>query len=409
MTLEELFTRFPSVQQQGFTGAAYKPGLDGMRRFDSVLGSPWKNYRCIHVAGTNGKGSVCSMMTASLSASGFRTGLFTSPHIVDFTERMRLVSPDGRCEFITMDEVRQFLDLYEPQMEGLSFFEITTGMAFWWFAKRKVDYAVVEVGLGGLLDSTNIITPEISVITSIGLDHCSLLGNSRQEIALQKAGIFKAGVPAVVGFKDEETGQVFTEVARQTGCPLYFVEEPLSEIPDLDLEGPCQDQNYSTAARSLEIIGISPIPEAMARTAEITSFHGRWERLSSNPEVIADIGHNPPALQKNFGKLEASGRPLAIVYGVMADKDLASISAYLPQGAKYFLCAPNTPRALPVDRLFLRIGELRPELDCSAFDSVSSAVGAALEYAEGTEDCLVYIGGSTFVVTEAVVCFSDNS
>lgn len=408
MTLDELFTRFPSVQQQGFTGAAYKPGLDGMRRFDSVLGSPWKNFKCIHVAGTNGKGSVCSMLTASLSASGFRTGLFTSPHIVDFTERMRLVSPDGKCEFITMEEVRQFLDQYEPQMDGLSFFEITTGMAFWWFAKREVDYAVVEVGLGGLLDSTNIITPEISVVTSIGLDHCSLLGNSRPEIALQKAGIFKAGVPAVVGFKDEETEPVFTDVARRAGCPVFFVEEPLSGIPVLDLEGPCQDQNYSTAARALEVIGISPIPEAMARTAEITSFRGRWERLSSHPEVIADIGHNPPALRKNFGKLEASGRPLAIVYGVMADKDLASISVDLPRVARYFLCAPDTPRALPVDMLLSRIRKLRPELDCSAFESVRSAVEEALKYAEVTEDCLVYIGGSTFVVTEAVDCFTDN-
>ena len=243
--LESLFTRFQSVQKVGFTGNAYKPGLEGMERFSAMLGDPWKSYPCIHVAGTNGKGSVCSMLAAALAADGStasgrflsepvrggsddeaggsepvrggsgadrtatrKIGLYTSPHLLDFRERMKIVSADG-YEMISREEVWNFLNEYEPTLDGLSFFEITTGMALWWFAKKKVDAAIIEVGLGGRLDSTNIITPEVAIITSIGLDHCAQLGDTRAAIAGEKAGIFKPGVPAVGGTRDAETAPVF--------------------------------------------------------------------------------------------------------------------------------------------------------------------------------------------------------
>ncbi len=392
--LEELFLKFPSVQTQGFTGKAYKPGLAGMLRFDRALGSPWKSYPCIHVAGTNGKGSVSSMIAASLASEGLKIGLFTSPHLTDFRERIKVVTRDG-AQLIPKEEVLNFLKLSDPHAEGLSFFEITTGMALWWFARSGVDFAVIEVGLGGLLDSTNVITPVVSVITSIGLDHCALLGGSRSEIAAQKAGIFKRNVPALVGFTDDETEPVFRAGAAELGCPLTM-------LPTVDIAPgeTFQKMNRATAAAALEIIGHRPDSDAMERMEVITGLHGRWERLSSDPELIADIGHNPQALALNFARLGNTGRPLLIVYGIMADKDLEAISAFMPPSAKYFLCAPATPRALPADRLSERLKAARPELDTTVCASVASAVETALSCAEKYDNPIVYVGGSNFVVGE---------
>ncbi|MCQ2178230.1 MAG: bifunctional folylpolyglutamate synthase/dihydrofolate synthase [Bacteroidales bacterium] len=347
--LGELFVRFPSVQKDGFTPGAYKPGLQGMMAFDASLSHPWRNYRIVHVAGTNGKGSVCSMIAAGLCAAGYRVGLYTSPHLIDFRERMNIPG-EG---LIPKEDVWEFLNDFD--LDGLSFFEITTGMAFWWFAKRRVDYAVIEVGLGGLLDSTNIVTPELSVITSIGLDHCDILGHSRVRIAEQKAGIFKEGVPAIVGFRDGETCGVFEKKASELHSPLYFVERDSDSDIELDLHSPCRKRNLAIAEKSLELLGVTPDLQAIASTARITGLRGRWEKLMDSPEVIADIGHNPAALAINFAALEAMGRPLVIVYGVMADKDLDSIAPLMPAGARYVLCAPATPRALPADMLHLRL------------------------------------------------------
>ena len=193
--LDELFARHPSVQKDGFTAGAYKPGLGGMMEFDARLGSPWRNFKTIHVAGTNGKGSVCSMLAAALAANGYKVGLYTSPHLIDFRERAKIIE-NGGWRMISEEEVWDFVNGHE--LEDLSFFEITTGLAFSWFASQQVDIAVIETGLGGRLDSTNIITPELCIITSIGLDHCKMLGSTRAEIAAEKAGIFKPGVPAVV-------------------------------------------------------------------------------------------------------------------------------------------------------------------------------------------------------------------
>lgn len=406
--LADLFEKHPTVQKVGFGAGAYKPGLAGMEAFDDALGHPWRKFKTIHVAGTNGKGSVSSMLAAALAATGLRVGLYTSPHLVDFRERIKIISAAERdstpsSEMIPKEAVFAFLT--EQNLSGLSFFEITTGMAFWWFAEQKVDIAVIEVGLGGRLDSTNIILPELSVITSIGLDHCAMLGGTRAEIAFEKAGIFKPGVPALVWGWDGQTGPVFESHAAEVPCPLFFAEEFETEDIGLDLTGPCQGINLRTVLAALELLGIDADRDALARTARITGFRGRWERLLPEPETICDIGHNPAALQLNFERLTALGRPLFIVYGVMADKDLDGIAPLMPAEAEYYLVAPATSRSLPVAALEERLSKLRPDIRACAAPSVADGVKMAVKKASGVPGSLVYIGGSTFVVAEAVELF----
>ncbi|MBO4468750.1 MAG: bifunctional folylpolyglutamate synthase/dihydrofolate synthase [Bacteroidales bacterium] len=394
--IEEIFARHPSVQVSGFSGRAYKAGIESMIAFDSALGSPWKSFRCIHVAGTNGKGSVSSMLAASLASSGLRVGLYTSPHLLDFRERIKLI-PN---ELISKEEVMEFLERYEKEIESLSFFEITTGMAFWWFERQKVDVAVIEVGLGGRLDSTNVIIPELSVITSIGLDHCSMLGDTRAEIAAEKAGIFKKGIPALVWGHDPETDSVFEKQAKEVGADLHFADEMIQPVhlDGMDLRGEYQDLNVRTTLAALQLLGINPDFDAIRNTAKITGLRGRWEILQENPTVICDIGHNPPALAHNFGQLASTGRPLIIVYGIMADKALDDIAPLMPSRARYILCSPATPRALPVDILYERLHTLRPDLNLQISKSVSDAVASALQ--QSTPETIVYVGGSTFVIAE---------
>ena len=440
--LESLFSRFQSVQKVGFTGNAYKPGLEGMERFSAMLGDPWKSYPCIHVAGTNGKGSVCSMLASALAAGGdvcsataSKIGLYTSPHLLDFRERMKIVSANG-YEMISRQEVWNFLNEYEPTLDGLSFFEITTGMALWWFAKKGVDAAVIEVGLGGRLDSTNIITPVLSVVTSIGLDHCALLGSTRAAIACEKAGIFKAGVPAVVGVWDPETELSFKTVAFAMGTPLIFASDIAAFegesrlLARMDLTGPCQDINLHTVLTCIHQLSSSggqwpafavpstengipaDMAEAIEESGKRTGLWGRWQRICEAPETICDIGHNPPALKENFariGKLQAQGRNAIIVYGIMADKDLDGIAPLMPAGARYILAAPLNQRALPAEDLLQRLTRLRPDLDCQAADSVQSAVRQALDLAQDLPNPFIYIGGSTFVVAEALPLFNEST
>ena len=397
--LERIFRLSPSVQSKGFSPDAYKPGLDAMRRFDYALGNPWRSYRIIHVAGTNGKGSVCSMITASLAASGFVVGLYTSPHIIDFRERCRIVGRDG-SRLIEKQEVWEFFQAFNT--EGLSFFEITTGLALWWFARKKVDYAVIETGLGGRLDSTNIITPVLSIITSIGLDHCAILGNTRSAIAAEKAGIFKSGVPALAGDDDAEVSPVFEAKASAVGAPLFYtagVRTP--DIAAHDLESPMWEQNLRIVSKAFEILGVPLNPDGIAHTKSLTAFRGRWDRVSENPEIITDIGHNSAALSHNFERLVRSGRPLIIVFGIMADKDLDSIAPLMPADATYILCAPKSKRSLNAEELLRRLAVLRPGLQLKAAESVSAAVAEAIELAKSLDNPLIYAGGSTFVVSEA--------
>jgi len=398
--LEELYTRHPSVQNKGFTTGAYKPGLEGMMQLDAALGHPAQRLRAVHVAGTNGKGSVSSMLAAALAGAGLRVGLYTSPHLADFRERIKLVEPGG-WSMIPREEVFRFLTERERDLEGLSFFEITTGLAFKWFDDIQVDIAVIEVGLGGRLDSTNILTPELAVVTSIGLDHCALLGGTRGAIAAEKAGIFKPGVPALCGERDAETAPVFEARASVVPCPLFFAEDFDVDLFDTDLTGPYQPANLRTALAALELLGVEPDREALAHTAARTGLRGRWERLNADPEVICDIGHNPPALEINFRRLRESGRPLLIVYGIMADKDLDAIRPLMPADAHYFLVAPQGERALPVAALAARMDGFR----CTVCTSVKNGVYQALDEAEKIPRSLVYIGGSNFVVAEAIDLF----
>ena len=441
--LEEIFQRFPSVQKTDFA-TAYKPGLAGMEAFCEALGHPERAFKSIHVAGTNGKGSVASLLTAALAGVGLRTGLYTSPHLVDFRERARIVAGDA-FDLIPKDYVFDFLTTWEPYFieHGLSFFEITTGLAFKWFADSGVDAAVIETGLGGRLDSTNVITPELALVTTIGLDHCALLGNTLEAIAGEKAGIFKPGVPALVGESDPETDPVFDDKAWML-CPLTYADKVRPSLwhrrqdilKKMDLQADVQEKNLRTVLAAIDILKQIPGFKALADTegvlaglagaARRTGFRGRWERLSELPFVICDIGHNPQALQYNFAQLrryveEGRCSSLIIVYGIMADKDLDGILPLMPADATYIFTAPQTARALPAGELLKRYTAFqggRPSLRTYAADSVRQAVQMALQLAQTLSQQtnrsasaskpvppLVFIGGSAFVVAEALPLF----
>ena len=435
--LEEIYQRFPSVQKTDFA-SAYKPGLDGMSAFCAALGHPERAFRSIHVAGTNGKGSVASLLTAALAATGLRVGLYTSPHLVDFRERSRIVSGRETFSLIPKEYVFDFLNEWKPYFieHGLSFFEITTGLAFKWFADEGVDAAVIETGLGGRLDSTNVITPELSIVTTIGLDHCAQLGDTLAAIAGEKAGIFKPGVPALVGESNPETDPVFDETAWMV-CPLTFADKVRPSLwhrhqdilRKMDLQADVQAKNLRTVLAAVDILKEIPgfkgladseaVMDGIARAARLTGFRGRWERLSGHPFVIADIGHNPQALKYNFDQLrryveEGRCSSLIIVYGVMADKDLDGILPLMPADATYVFTAPQTSRALPaadILRRYTAFAEGRAPLRAFAADTVRQAVQMALQLAQniaGRPDSappLVFIGGSAFVVAEALPLF----
>ena len=443
--LEEIFQRFPSVQKTDFA-TAYKPGLAGMEAFCEALGHPERAFKSIHVAGTNGKGSVASLLTAALAGVGLRIGLYTSPHLVDFRERARIVSGDS-FDLIPKDYVFDFLTTWEPYFieHGLSFFEITTGLAFQWFADAGVDAAVIETGLGGRLDSTNVITPELALVTTIGLDHCALLGNTLEAIAGEKAGIFKPGVPALVGESNPETDPVFDDKSWML-CPLTYADKVRPSLwhrrqdilKKMDLQADVQEKNLRTVLAAVDILKQIPGFKALADTegvlagitgaARRTGFRGRWERLSELPFVICDIGHNPQAVQYNFAQLrryveEGRCSSLIIVYGIMADKDLDSILPLMPVDATYIFAAPDTARALPAAEILKRFtsaqaAQAGAPLRAYAADSVRQAVQMAMQLAQTLSQQtnrsasaskpvppLVFIGGSAFVVAEALPLF----
>ena len=442
--LEEIFRRFPSVQKTDFA-AAYKPGLAGMEAFCEVLDHPERAFRSIHVAGTNGKGSVSSLLASALAAVGLRTGLYTSPHLVDFRERARIIS--GKWELIPKEYVFDFLTTWKPYFEekNLSFFEITTGLAFKWFADSGVDAAVIETGLGGRLDSTNVLTPELALVTTIGLDHCAQLGNTLEAIAGEKAGIFKPGVPALVGESNPETDPVFDDKAWMV-CPLTYADKVRPSLwhkrqdilRKMDLQADVQEKNLRTVLAAIDILKGIPGFKALADTESVlagitgsarrTGFHGRWERLSDLPFVICDIGHNPQALQYNFDQLrryveEGRCSSLIIVYGIMADKDLDSIIPLMPADATYIFTAPDTARALPAAEILRRFKAAQAvpagtSLRAYTADTVRQAVQMALQLAQTLSQQtnrsasaakpvppLVFIGGSAFVVAEALPLF----
>ena len=432
--LREIFVRFPSVQKTPF-GDAYKPGLGGMTRFAALLGDPQGRFRTVHIAGTNGKGSVANMLASALSAAGLKVGLYTSPHIVDFRERARILGPVEGPVLIPKDYVFDFLTRHAADMDALdlSFFEITTGLAFKWFADEKVDVAVIETGLGGRLDSTNIITPDLSVVTSIALDHRALLGDTLDAIAREKAGIFKPGVPALVGEYLPETRPVFEWKAAETGSALFFAQDHDPSMSDLvpeieremDLRGRYQSKNLRTVLSAVDILKGDPfygglsdreaVAEAIIHTASRAGFHGRWETLSETPRIIADLGHNPAALEENFSQLgnmmdEGGFDRLIILYAVMADKDLDGILPLMPREATYVFPGLDSARALPAADLASRFKAFRESagLPSEAFTAASTeeAIAKAKTLA-GDGNPLIFIGGSTYLISEAVPLLNE--
>ena len=441
--LQDLFRRFPSFQQAGT--AAYKPGIDNMLVFDQLTGHPHRKFKTIHVAGTNGKGSVSSMLTSVLSASGIRTGLFTSPHILDFRERARIVQGD-ELKYISRDFIWDFCERWHDTFDhlDLSLFEISTMMAFEWFASEDVEVAVIETGLGGRFDSTNIVTPVLSVITNIGLDHCNILGETLPEIAFEKAGIIKPCVPVVVGESDPEINPVFERKVLYTNLPepkfmgsrteimslLTFADKVAPTIWDkheeilsrMDLQGACQRHNLRTVLAALDALDIpfdrACVAEAIERTAARTDFHGRWERLSSDPLVICDIGHNEHGLRLNMKKLSdmlVAGEcgSLVIVYGIMSDKDFHSIAHLLPAEAHYVFTSAPGPRALPAESLAQKYEAYCAEegIPCASYQveqEPSKAMKMALETAADMNEPLIYVGGSTYVVAEIIRWFKEK-
>lgn len=417
--VEKLFSRHQSFQSAG--SSAYKPGLQNMEFIDQMAAHPHRRYKTVHIAGTNGKGSVSNMLASALAATGLRVGLYTSPHILDFRERMRVVDNSG-VRLISREEVWDFLETWEETADhiGMSFFEITTAMAFDFFAKAEVDIAVIETGLGGRLDSTNIIKPVLSVITNIGLDHCDILGSTLPEIAFEKAGIIKEGVPAVIGESSPETDPIFERKFHYMNSSLiekpklvFADKEPLPDcfeelLSNLDLEGNYQRANLKTVLAALAVLGVEPPKEALAKTAVRTGFHGRWETVSKAPWIICDIGHNAHGLKYNFGKLSemiGSGEisDLIMVYGSVSDKDVDAALALLPKGAKrYIFTNAASTRAMACDevlRRFLALGG-----DPATAVAVPSVAGAMTEAMglSGLARPLIYVGGSTYVVAEAM-------
>ena len=441
--LQDLFRRFPSFQQAGT--AAYKPGIENMLVFDQLTGHPHRKFKVIHVAGTNGKGSVSSMLTSVLSASGLKTGLFTSPHILDFRERARIVQGDS-LEYISKDFIWDFCERWHDTFDhlDLSLFEISTMMAFEWFASEGVEVAVIETGLGGRFDSTNIVTPVLSVITNIGLDHCNILGETLPEIAFEKAGIIKPCVPVVVGESDPEINPVFERKVLYTNLPepkfmgsrteimslLTFADKVYPTmwnqhdeiLAKMDLQGACQRHNLRTVLAALDALDIpfdrACVAEAIERPAARTDFHGRWERLSSDPLVICDIGHNEHGLRLNMKKLSdmlVAGEcgSLVIVYGIMSDKDFHSIAHLLPAEAHYVFTSAPGPRALPAEALVQKYEAYCAEegIPCASYQveqEPSKAMKMALETAADMNEPLIYVGGSTYVVAEIIRWFKEK-
>lgn len=392
-----MFNRLPMYQQQGKT--ALKPKLDNTREFCRHLGNPEKKIKTIHVAGTNGKGSVSHMLASILQEAGYKTGLYTSPHLKDFRERIKINGIEVEEDFVInfIENNKPFLEEHE-----LSFFEMTVGMAFDFFARKKVDIAVIEVGLGGRLDSTNVITPEISVITNIGYDHTDILGDTLEKIAFEKAGIIKPGIPVVISEYQKETFPVFREVALDNESEIFLAEDLSLEDFESDLLGIYQKKNIRaaiTTARHLKNFAINEksILSGLVRVVQNTGLKGRWQQLQTEPKVICDTAHNAEGLRLVLGQIAYEKFDmLHIVLGMVRGKDLKNILPLFPKEAAYYFTSPGISRALPPEEL--RDHALQHGLSGEVYPSVKEAYKRALSRADKRD--LIYVGGSTFVVAE---------
>lgn len=428
-TLDYLFAQLPMFHRIG--AAAYKANLDNTHAICEFLDHPENKFRSIHIAGTNGKGSTSHMLAAILQSAGYKTGLYTSPHLIDFRERIRI-----NGEMISKNSVVEFVEKYKTQFEKVqpSFFEWTVGLAFDYFANEKVEIAVIETGLGGRLDSTNVITPLLSVITNISWDHANLLGDTLKKIAAEKAGIIKIEIPVVIGEVREETAVVFTDKAASVNAPIVFAEILLraeqkeSTAPDrqlfsiyagkqllfdsleIDLAGHYQRKNILTVIESVLKLNESGfrieeehIRAGLGNVRGLTGLMGRWQTISESPRIVCDVGHNEDGIREILNQLALlSYDRLHIVFGVVNDKDVTSILKLLPVNARYYFCKANLPRALGQEDLKNQAQNFG--LKGEAYGSVYDAFLAAKNAAEKSD--FVFIGGSTFVVAEILQALS---
>ena len=384
-------------QQKG--AVAYRPDLSRMQDFCDYLGSPEKKIKSVHVAGTNGKGSTSHMIASVLQESGFKVGLYTSPHLKDFRERIKI-----NGSLISKEYIVDFVSKHKPYFldHSLSFFEMTVGLAFCYFEESQVDVAVVEVGMGGRLDGTNLLTPEVSVITNIGFDHMQFLGNNLAEIAAEKAGIIKEGISVVIGETHPETKAVFEKVAKQLNAPISFADQEQIENHESDLKGSYQLNNIKTAVIALETlksfeIKTDKIRQGLSKVFLNTGLQGRWQVLGDAPKVIADVAHNKEGLKYVIPQISTTPHEnLHLVLGFVNDKSVAEILSLFPTTAYYYLTQPEVPRAFPLENLALIATNLK--LNFQSYYSVKEALFNAKANAK-PED-LIYVGGSTFVVAE---------
>ena len=400
-TLDWLYAQLPMYQRVG--QSAYKANLDNTYKLSTYLHHPEKAFKSIHVAGTNGKGSTSHMLASVLQEAGYKVGLYTSPHLKDFRERIRVSG-----EMIPKRSVSSFIKKHQIFFEAnqLSFFEMTVGLAFDYFRKEKVDIAVVEVGMGGRLDSTNILIPEVSVITNIGWDHTQFLGDTLEKIAREKAGIIKEGIPVVIGETLPETKPIFQEKAKEKFAAIVFAEDVLHPFYLSDLKGSYQKMNQKTVLTTLEIlkqkgwkISEKNIEKGLLDVTKNTGLQGRWQVLRTAPKVICDTAHNKEGLTIVLEQLlREKYEKLHIVLGVVNDKDLSKVLPLFPQQATYYFCAPKIPRAMPVEQLHRNANEYG--LHGKNYESVKKAYKKALQAALPKD--FIYIGGSTFVVAEVL-------
>ncbi|HLF50825.1 folylpolyglutamate synthase/dihydrofolate synthase family protein [Flavobacterium sp.] len=399
-TVNWMFNQLPMYQHQG--ASAYKKDLTNTLLLTEYLGNPEKQIKCIHVAGTNGKGSTSHLLASVLQEAGYKVGLYTSPHLKDFRERIKIngidISENFVCDFIEKHKAFFITN-------ALSFFEMTVGLAFDYFAKEKIDIAIIEVGMGGRLDSTNIITPLVSIITNIGLDHTQFLGNTLESIATEKAGIIKPMIPVVIGEYTEETKPVFLAKAKECNSEIYFASNLIQEDYPSDLIGNYQVHNKKTVLQTIRVIqsqnefkiSEEAIKNGFLNVIKNTGLQGRWQQLKEFPTVICDTAHNKNGLQIVLKQIQnTTYNQLHIVLGFVNDKDLGEVLPLFPKNAIYYFCSPNILRGLDAKILEQKAAEFG--LKGKVYNSVSEAYQNALQTAEKSD--FIYIGGSTFVVAE---------
>ena len=391
-----LFSKLPMYQRTG--AAAYKKDIGNIIKACKILDNPQNKFKSIHIAGTNGKGSTAHMLASIFQEAGYKTGLYTSPHLKDFRERIKI---DGQLisEKDTLDFILKNKNQYE-KIE-MSFFEYTVAMAFDYFANENVDIAIIETGLGGRLDSTNIISPEISIITNIGYDHTNLLGNSLEEIAKEKAGIIKKNTPVIIGRKQEETEHIFKIEAKEKNSSIHFCRKNFNY--STDLKGEYQKENLNTALQAMKILNLNInddiISKGLNNVVKNTGLNGRWQTIAKKPLTICDTGHNEDGIKNNIKQLKKlKFNKLHFVFGTVNDKDLRKILRLLPVNAQYYFCSANIERSLNSKKLLEESKNFK--LFGERYESVIEAYHSAQSNAK--MDDLIFIGGSTFIVAEVL-------